>query len=119
MKTVFASFAVVTLKSNLIYATTRDGNDVGKIGLPGGKCDPNENPEETARREAAEEGLYVEGKGILINEALVEGRLVHWYHFKKGTPLKNYKEKARGIKVITVPIETIAKSGYGNDFLLR
>ena len=114
---VFASFAVIRVDDK-IWATTRDGIDSGRIGLPGGKCDENEQPLTTAIRESREEGLCVDDYlGTLIREALVNGKLVHWYEFIAATPLTEYKEQYRGICPILVPIHDIANSGYGNEFL--
>jgi len=113
---VFASFAVCREGSN-VWATTRDGKDAGRIGLPGGKVDAGEHPAFTARREAAEEGVAVHGEGVLVHAALVEGRLVHWYEFASASPLAVFKEQARGIRAVLVPLVAIAESGYGNDFL--
>jgi len=112
----FAAFAVVR-EGEAIWATTRDGADTGRVGLPGGKCEPGENPFHTARREAAEEGLHVHGAGQLIHTAIVDGRLVRWYEFDGATPLCQYKEQRRGIKPVLLPTITVAQSGYGNDFL--
>jgi len=113
---VFASFAVCREGSN-VWATTRDGKDAGRIGLPGGKVDAGEHPLDAARREAAEEGVAVHGDALLVHAALVEGRLVHWYEFASASPLATFKEQARGIRAVLVPLVAIAESGYGNDFL--
>lgn len=113
---VFAAFAVIR-KGSDVWATTRDGKDVGRIGLPGGKCDPGEHPCDTAKREAFEEGLAVSGEGALIHSDMVEGRLVQWFAFNDASPLDTYKEQARGIKPVLAPVATIASSGYGNEFL--
>ena len=112
----FAAFAVVRVLGQ-IWATTRDGADLGKIGLPGGKCDPGEDPVKTASREAAEEGLHVHGKGKLVHSDMVDGQLVRWYEFDGATPLRSYKEQSRGIKAVLVDVKIITKSGYGNEFL--
>lgn len=118
-KLPFACFAVVRHGDGEVWATTRDGKDAGKIGLPGGKRDTGEHPEVTARRESAEEGLHLHGKGKLIHTALVDGQLVHWYEYQGCTPLRRYKEQERGIRAVIVPIESIGHSGYGNEFLLK
>jgi len=115
---VFACFAVVRV-GDQIWATTRDGKDTGKIGLPGGKCDSGETPVETAIRESSEEGLLVHGDGKLIHQDLVDGKLVQWFEFDSATKLDTYKEKYRGINPILVPIFDIAMSGFGNDFLIE
>jgi len=112
----FAAFAVVR-EGGLIWATTRDGADAGRIGLPGGKREPGEAPVNCARREAAEEGLHVHGAGCLVHTALVDGRLVRWYEFDGATPLRQYKEQRRGIKPVLLSASAVAASGYGNDFL--
>jgi len=116
-KLPFAAFAVVRHGKGEIWATTRDGKDAGRVGLPGGKRDLGEHPEVTARRESAEEGLHLHGKGRLVHVALVDGQLVHWYEYMGCTPLRSYKEQARGIRAIIVPLAAISTSGYGNDFL--
>lgn len=111
----FAAFAVVVFDDGSIAATTRDkGNS---IGLPGGKVDLGETPEEAVIREAEEEGWLVCGLPVLIRQDYVEGKLVAWYAFEEGFSLENYKEKPRGIRPIRVSLAEMANSGYGNDFL--
>lgn len=112
----FAAFAVVRV-GDRVWATTRDGKDAGRVGLPGGKLEPGETPAHAASREAAEEGLHVHGPGKLIHTELVDGRLVRWYEFAGATPLRRWKEQHRGIRPVLVSIEAIAQSGYGNEFL--
>lgn len=113
---VFAVFAVV-MTAGGVWATTRDGKDAGRVGLPGGKLDPGEKPLAAVRRESAEEGLHLHGEGTLIHTALVEGRVVQWFRFEGATPLRDYKEAHRGLKPLVVPLAVIAGSGYGNEFL--
>lgn len=118
MNNHFAAFAVVITDDNMIWATTRDGIDAGKIGLPGGKSEPGETNIETARREAFEEGLIVSGAGELIHTDYWNCYLIHWVKFDSAVPMSvDYKEKHRGITPILVSRNAIANSGYGNEFL--
>ena len=117
---IFAVFVVVKLPNGNFAATTRakDRNEEGKIGLPGGKVDFGESPENAARREAHEEGWDVIGELALIHTDIVEGRLVAWYKADNAVKLINYKEKGR-IAPVEVTKSQIAKSGYGNEFIER
>ena len=113
-----AAFAVVLAYGN-IWVVTRDGEDAGKFGLPGGKQEEGENIIRTAVRGSAEEGLLVEGPTMLLHRAEVDGYDVYWYLFQSAKPLLEYKEKYHGIKPTMVSVEDAANSGYCNEFLSR
>jgi len=115
----FAVFVVAPYQDGYA-ATTRakDRGESGRIGLPGGKIDPGENPVEAAVRESEEEGWQVLNiNPIPIHKAIVEGKMVWWFRADSAQPLTEYKEKYRGIIPIKVDLQTIANSGYGNEFL--
>jgi 8-oxo-dGTP pyrophosphatase MutT (NUDIX family) len=103
-----------------VAATTRDGGDTGRIGLPGGKVDEGESPVDAAVREAAEEGWDIEipADAMPVHEALVDGRLVWWFA-ASAKPAKrlSWKEQSRGIIPVWTFLDTVAESGFGNDFL--
>ena len=115
----FAVFIVAPTEGGYA-ATTRaaDRGEAGRVGLPGGKVDPGERPEEAAIRESREEGWEVVGVDPTpIHKDVVEGKPVWWFKAESASPLQDYKEKSRGILPIVLPLADIAKSGYGNDFL--
>lgn len=116
--TPFAVFVLAEVEPGLYAATTRaaDRGELGRIGLPGGKVDPGESPEDAAIRESAEEGFKVQGPLTLIHEDFVDGKLIWWYRALSAKKLKSFKEQGR-IKPILVPLKDIAESGYGNEFL--
>jgi len=115
--TPFAVFVVARDSQGRVAATTRaaDRGESGKIGLPGGKVDPGENPKDAAQRESHEEGWDIT-VGDVIHKALVDGNMVWWYSGQNPKQLSSYKEKNR-IKNVWSNIDQISKSGYGNDFL--
>lgn len=117
----FAVFVVVELSNNKFAATTRpdDKNQVNKIGLPGGKVDPNENPKDAVIRESFEEGWIISGLGEIIASKMIDNKPVVYYYAKNAKPLTEYKEKYRGIVPIVVTKEEISNSGYGNEFIGR
>lgn len=114
----FAVFVVAQVAGGLYAATTRakDRGEAGRIGLPGGKVDPGESPEQAAIREAAEEGWRITGPLRKIHEGIVEGRLVWWFAAPRAEVLVVYKEQGR-ITPVEATLEEIASSGYGNEFL--
>lgn len=113
---VFASFSVVR-SGDFVWCVTRDGQDIGKFGLPGGKLEEGEDPLSGAIRETLEEGLILYGKGTLIKEGYVDGNLIHWYEFPSCTKLNSYKEQYRGIIPVLVHKSYFEHSEYGNKFL--
>lgn len=130
--TAHAAFLVIPHKGG-IAATTRtvDRGEAGRIGLPGGKIDPGETGEAAARREAREEGWWLPNSArlYLCHRDDVEGLMVEWYALNpldsdiSGTlsriqPIRDgeYAESGR-VHPITVGLDQIASSGYGNDFL--
>lgn len=117
--TPFAVFVLAYTNNNLVAATTRakDKNEEGRIGLPGGKVDQNENPVDAAYRESYEEGWNIENiNPTPIHKDYINGKLIWWYMGYNPTKLSNYKEINR-IKPIEVTKEQIANSGYGNQFI--
>jgi len=111
---VFAVFVVVRVGAGFAATTRTDG----RIGLPGGKVDPNELPLEAVKREAYEEGWKLDSiDPEPRHRAYVEGKEVWWYVGNGGTALTEYKEKYRGIKPIVVSLEDLIASGYGNEWL--
>lgn len=116
----FAVFVVAKLPNGKLAATTRakDTGEEGKIGLPGGKVDPGEDPLKAAYRESKEEGWKVYDVGLEpIHKDFVDGKEIWWYESSGADPLSDYNEKDRGIGPIEVEIDDIANSGFGNEFL--
>ena len=103
-----------------IAATTRLD---GSLGLPGGKVNVGESPEDCVRRESSEEGwlLPVSARLTLDRAEDVGGKLVHWYRSNVFPSLMvNWKEESRGISPVeTSPMWLVQKSpGMCNEFLL-
>jgi poly(A) polymerase/tRNA nucleotidyltransferase (CCA-adding enzyme) len=116
----FAVFVVHQFPNGKIAATTRPKDrmkdDEGlSYGLPGGKVDPGEDPMEAAIRESKEEGWKVSGLTQKHSD-IVQGKLVWWYHAKSATPLREYKEKYRGIKPIQIGMDQL--KGFGNEIAI-
>jgi ADP-ribose pyrophosphatase YjhB (NUDIX family) len=114
----FAVF-VVTKAGDGYAATTRaaDRGESGRIGLPGGKVDPGEDPVRALVRECAEEGWAVEGVAPAPEHvADVEGKPVWWYRASSASMLDDFKEKGR-IEPVVKSLDEIAASGYGNEWL--
>ena len=114
---VFAVFVVANISFGRKYfaATTRDD---GRIGLPGGKVDAGETPVQAAIRESREEGWdIVVHNTTPIHQDIIDGKLVQWFAGELPRKLSDYKEKDRGIKAIAVSRDTIANSGFGNEFI--
>lgn len=122
----FAVFAIIKFNDtpNSYAGTTRpaDRGESGRIGLPGGKVDDGETPQEALRRECNEEGWFIDDINDIehtpFHTAYVEGKLVHWYTVNDNNikKLTDYKEKRR-IKPIIVTREQILQSGFGNNNL--
>ena len=111
----FAAFILCQTARNAVCATTRDD---GRIGLPGGKVDVDESPVQTAIREAHEEGWAVDGvDSTPIHRAIVDGKPVVWFRATSATRLADYKEKTRGIRPVIVTVDTVRRSGFGNENL--
>jgi len=120
MEYPFAVFVVHQFPNGKIAATTRPKDrmkdDEGlSYGLPGGKVDPGEDPMEAAIRESKEEGWNVSGLTQKHSD-IVQGKLVWWYHAKSAIPLREYKEKYRGIKPIQIDINQL--KGFGNKIAI-
>lgn len=117
---IHASFIVVRC-GRLLAATTRVD---GRLGLPGGKVEIDEEPLAAALREAAEEGWFVffpPSATWVRYVAEVEGRPVAWFFSPQAaaSPLAAWKEAPRGISPITVPAAELAAAGFGNRDALR
>jgi hypothetical protein len=100
-------------------ATTRptDCGEFGKIGLPGGKVDPGEDPVSAAEREALEEGWSLEiNDDVPFYKQFVDGKMVWWYRGFNARKIISYKEKGR-IEPIVVTKDQVINSGYGNENL--
>ncbi len=114
----FAVFALAQAGDG--YAgTTRaaDRGEEGKVGLPGGKVDPGEDPVDAVLREAAEEGWDLSNvEKEPAHKAMVDGNPVWWYLAEKAKERKKYKEQGR-ISPVTLALADIAKSGYGNEWV--
>ena len=113
------AFAVVT-DGVIIWATTRDGKDTGRIGLPGGKREEFEDCAiSVAIRESLEEGLIVSGNPAIVHRDTVDGLSIVWVRFDNASSVSCYKEQHRGIKPVSVSIDTIIGSGYGNEWIVK
>ena len=112
--TIFAAFLLAPCGvTGGICATTRTN---GSVGLPGGKVDPGETPEQAVRREASEEGWTLPADAVLtcVHRAQVDGRPVAWYA-TTSRPTRSaggHKEAARGIWPTCRPAKSL--SGFGN-----
>jgi tRNA nucleotidyltransferase (CCA-adding enzyme) len=116
----FAVFVVYQYPDGKIAATTRPKDRIGddggvSYGLPGGKVDPGEDPMDAAIRESEEEGWTVSGL-THKHSALVQGKMVWWYLAMNAKPLKEYKEKYRGIKPVKISPNML--KGFGNDIAI-
>jgi 8-oxo-dGTP pyrophosphatase MutT (NUDIX family) len=124
----FAVFAIIKFNDtpNSYAGTTRpaDRGESGRIGLPGGKVDDGETPQEALQRECNEEGWLIKDINDIghtpFHTAYVEGKLVHWYtvNVKNNnvTKLTDYKENGRIVPIL-VTREQILQSGFGNNNL--
>lgn len=116
----FAVFALARVGSGGYAATTRpaDRGQAGKIGLPGGKLDPGEDPLEAVLRECEEEGWSVRiSNREPIQKLMVDGKMVWWYQADPNPKiLTQYKEKHRIVPVV-VSKDAVLTSGYGNERL--
>lgn len=112
---IFAAF-VLAEDARGIAATTRDD---GRIGLPGGKVDKDENPFQAAVRESNEEGWNLLVSSTAFKTDMVDGKWVQWYRGVPISPLQDYKEKNRGIRPIFVDRKAIENSGFGNEDLFQ
>lgn len=107
------------------YAATTRPNAPGRIGLPGGKCAAWESYEETACREAGEEGWHIldgrgrpieAGRGLrLVHRADVDGYAVAWYSAPglRAVRLHDWPERGR-VQPVAASAAAIARSGMGN-----
>ena len=112
----FAVFVVAQTPDGAYAATTRpaDRGEAGRIGLPGGKVDPGEDPVEAAYREAREEGWEIDSIDPKpFQDEVYNGKLILWFKGHKAKMLRNYKEQGR-IEPVAVSREQILQSGYGN-----
>ena len=51
-----------------------------------------------------------------IHKKMFDGNMIWWYEAERATMKTDYKEKGR-ITPVVRDLETISKSGYGNEFL--
>lgn len=120
---IYASFVVMfDEKLKKICCSTRTD---GSIGLPGGKLEEGENHIDAALREAAEEGWKIP-KDTFPYPFLIrpnkDGKLISWILIvsnKRPKPLKNYKEKSRGINTVYATIFDFEKDKKGNTLALK
>lgn len=116
----FAVFVLAPV-GNGYAATTRpaDRGESGKMGLPGGKIDPNENVIDAAYREANEEGWQIINiDPIPIQKRVIDGKLILYYKAESAKILTDYKEKGRIVPFVA-SAQQIKSSGYGNDTLIK
>lgn len=115
----FAVFAVAPMGGGLYAATTRakDRGEEGRIGLPGGKVDPGEEPVDALIREAREEGFELIGiNPVPVMTRIVDGKPIQWFTCRSAHMLGEYKEKGR-IAPFLATRDQILSSGYGNEYL--
>lgn len=110
-----ASFILGRVVASEDYAATTRENEVGRIGLPGGKVEAGELPQLAAIREAAEEGWIMHGVDEYpFYEDIYHGYHVRWYAAQSAERVDEFKEKGR-ITPVSASLEQIAASGFLND----
>jgi len=112
----FAVFILGKIGSKFCATTREDG----RIGLPGGKLDLGETPENAALRESEEEGWLFPKDTLLnlIHKQNIDNKLVFWYKANKSPKkLNEYKEKYRKILPILITKNQLKNSGFGNENL--
>lgn len=103
-----------------ILVTSRDKGLA--FGLPGGKVDPGETPEDALFRECHEEGVLLPPKAELVlhHTDVVEGNPVEWYTTSSQAYFPfSYKEKGRGIVPQWMSLEVFLKAQWDSGDLYR
>jgi len=111
--TPHAVFALAPTWGEGWAATTRP-TAPGRLGLPGGKVEPGEDPRAALKREAREEGWVLLPASNPYHHAYVDGRLVWWYWAPLATRLSDWAERGR-VEPVAIPLAAVVASGYGND----
>lgn len=116
-KKPFAVFVLVNTSKGVACSTRPIDKEVGEVGLPGGKLNSGETPEDAVIREAWEEGWQISGKLRIIASKMVNNNPIVYYQADYAQPLDDYKEKYRGIVPTYKSVDEITNSGFGNSFI--
>lgn len=112
---IHAVFVVAQDQDGNWAATTRP-NDPGKIGLPGGKVDEGETPEQAVIREAREEGWDVDPLGLgVVHYQEVDGDPVLYFASPLPASKRKYWVEMGRVEPIAVKYKKLVESGMGND----
>jgi hypothetical protein len=118
MANPWAAFAMSNLEDGSWAGTTRD--NLGTIGLPGGKLDPGESARDAVIREAMEEGWDIDGveDDPFMSLRIGDDKVVSWFRAQQAKEREEFKEKGR-INPVRLSAEELRNSGNDNDVALR